>query len=93
MIDALSVIQENDKWKYFHGCLPIFGHSACDRNSFRMISSAFISSGVCRNIDIQRTFHVSYRSIIRNYPIVPEIDSKGTVKLKPYEAFIVELNK
>ncbi len=56
----LSVIQENDKWTYFHSYLPVFIHKADDKNSFRMISSALIASGTCRNVDIQRTFKVSF---------------------------------
>ncbi len=31
--------------------------------------------------------------LIRNYPTAPDIDSKGVVKIKPYEAFIIELDK
>ena len=62
----LSVIQENERWIYFHCCFPVFSHAATDNRAFRMISSSFIITGICRNIDIENTFHVSKRSIIRN---------------------------
>ena len=62
----LSVIRQEDKWIYFHGCLPIFLHSPSDNKAFRIITSSFIVSGACRNVDIERAFNVSKSSIIRN---------------------------
>lgn len=62
----LSVIRKEDQWTYFHGGLPIFHHKASDVRAFRMITSSFICQGVCRNIDIERTFNVSKTSVIRN---------------------------
>ncbi|KAF0118882.1 MAG: hypothetical protein FD151_2097 [bacterium] len=73
----LSVIQENDEWTYFHGCLPIFSHRVLDRNAFRMITSSFILSGVCRNVDIEKTFKVSKSSVIRNCRRYAESGSQG----------------
>ncbi len=77
----LSVIQENDKWTYFHSYLPVFIHKADDKNSFRMISSALIASGTCRNVDIQRTFKVSPRSVIRNCKKYNELGSDGFINI------------
>ena len=62
----LSVVQENEKWTYFHGMLPVFSHAVSDNRSFRMITSSLILEGVCRNTDIQKVFSVSKSSVIRN---------------------------
>lgn len=62
----VTVINENEKWTYFHGMLPIYSHAVSDRRSFKIISSSLILNGRCRNIDIQRTFNVSKSSVIRN---------------------------
>ena len=77
--NILSVIQENDKWIYFHGCFPVFSHAASDKAAFRMISSSFIITGACRNIDIENVFHVSKRSIIRNCHKYNEFGVEGFI--------------
>ena len=78
----LSVVNRDDRWVYFHGGLPVFSHSASDKRAFRMITSSFIHSGVCRNIDIQRTFNVSKSSVIRNYKKYVEKGSDGFYEKK-----------
>ena len=75
----LSVIQENDKWIYFHSCFPVFSHAVSDKAAFRLISSSFINTGVCRNIDIENVFHVSKRSIIRNCHKYSEFGAEGFI--------------
>lgn len=77
--NILSVVQENDRWIYFHSCFPIFSHAASDKAAFRMISSSFINTGVCRNIDIANVFHVSKRSIIRNCQKYSEFGAEGFI--------------
>ena len=62
----LSVINEEGRWIYFHGGLPVFSHHASDNGAFRMITSSFICEGVCGNIDIEKVFNVSKTSVIRN---------------------------
>ncbi len=62
----ISVVNQNDIWTYFHGGLPVFRHDANDKKAFKMITSSFINQGLCRNIDIQKSFNVSKTSIIRN---------------------------
>ena len=44
-----------------------------------MISSSFINTGVCRNIDIANVFHVSKRSIIRNCQKYSEFGAEGFI--------------
>ncbi|MEA3347004.1 MAG: hypothetical protein U9Q21_02815 [Candidatus Auribacterota bacterium] len=77
--NILSVIQEKDKWTYFYGSFPVFSHAASDRAAFRMISSSFINTGICRNIDIENVFHVSKRSIIRNCHRYSEFGAEGFI--------------
>jgi DNA invertase Pin-like site-specific DNA recombinase len=62
----LSIINEAQRWTYFHGGLPVFSHDYNDKKAFRLISSSFILEGVCRNIDIENAFGVSKSSVIRN---------------------------
>jgi len=64
--DVISVVNQDERWTYFHGGLPIFSHDAKDKKAFRMITSSFIDQGLCRNIDIQKTFNVSKSGVIRN---------------------------
>jgi hypothetical protein len=75
--ENLSVINENDKWIYYHGVFPVFSHFANDIKTFRMITSSFIDSGVCKNIDIIRVFNVSKSSVIRNNNKFQENGSKA----------------
>ncbi|HBM17415.1 MAG TPA: hypothetical protein DD381_13895, partial [Lentisphaeria bacterium] len=63
--ENLSVVCQDDRWTYFHGCLPVYSHQSQEKNSFRMITSSFISEGVCRNIDIQTVFNVTKKSVLR----------------------------
>jgi hypothetical protein len=79
ILNILSVIQEKDKWIYFYGCLPVFSHAASDKTAFKMISSSFIITGGCRNIDIENVFHVSKRSIIRNCQKYSEFGAEGFI--------------
>ena len=62
----LSIINENERWTYFHGGLPVFSHDYNDKRAFRLITSSFILEGVCRNIDIENAFGVSKSSVIRS---------------------------
>jgi len=62
----LSVVFEEYEWTYYYGSFPIARHAANDKRFFRMITSSFILSGVCRNRDIIRVFNVSKSSVIRN---------------------------
>ncbi len=64
--NLLSVVNKDDTWTYFHGGLPVFSHEANNKNTFRFITSSFISQGICRNVDIKNTFKVTKSSVIRN---------------------------
>lgn len=64
--ENLCVERRTDKWTYSYGGVAVFSHSADDTCSFRMISSSFLCEGICRNVDIEKTFNVSKSSVIRN---------------------------
>jgi hypothetical protein len=80
--DNLSVLRENGKWIYYHGCFPVFTHAEEDIISFRIITANLITSGLCRNIDIIRTFGVSKSSVIRS---VKQYSSEGAAGFFPFE--------
>jgi len=48
-----------------HNGIPIFSHSSNDLNRFRYVSSHLLIQGLCRNVDIERVFHVSTDSVRR----------------------------
>jgi hypothetical protein len=64
--DLLSVVRENRQWTYFCGVHPVFQHADNDRRAFRMFTAQLICQGVCRQVDIVRTFGVSKNSVIRS---------------------------
>ena len=51
---------------YFHGSLPVFNHAEDDLASFRMITSQLVVGGHVRQIEISRSFGVSYNSVKRS---------------------------
>ncbi len=62
---ALCVLHQNEKWSYAMGMNTIFEHEKNDLESFRFITSNLISTGACKNIDIEKVFGVSKSSVIR----------------------------
>jgi hypothetical protein len=62
----ISVVRENAQWTYFCGTAPVFQHAENDRRAFRMFTAQLVCQGVCRHVDIVRTFGVSKNSIIRS---------------------------
>lgn len=61
-----SVAVKDGVWAYFVGGFPVFSHAADDHNSFRMFTSQAIAQGLCRQVDIVRSFGVSVSSVKRN---------------------------
>ncbi len=64
--DLISVVHENGQWTYLCGAHPVFQHAENDRRAFRMFTAQLICQGVCRQVDIVRTFGVSKNSVIRS---------------------------
>jgi hypothetical protein len=63
--DLLSYQKRDGSLYYFHGAFPVFTHAADDRKSFRMITSQFVVTGRCKQVDIVRAFGVSIISVKR----------------------------
>jgi len=64
--NLVSILQENGQWTYFYGLHPVFAHEERDRRSFRMFTAQLIERGMCRQVDIVRTFGVSSNSVKRS---------------------------
>lgn len=60
-----SVVNENDRWTYLAGLLPVFSHPADDRDSFRMFTAQLVCNGNCKQADIAKTFGVAPVSVKR----------------------------
>ena len=62
---SLAVYLRDEEVFYFHSGMPIFTHLHNDHSLFRYITSNLIHQGLCRQIDIINTFHVSSDSVRR----------------------------
>lgn len=71
---SLAVYEQGDEVYYSHSGMPIFTHSANDHNQFSYITSNLIHQGLCRQVDIVNTFHVTIDSVKRN---LRKFESKG----------------
>lgn len=63
--DHMSVVNENDRWTYFAGVLPVFSHARDDRDSFRMFTAQLVCNGNCKQVDLVKTFGVAPVSVKR----------------------------
>ena len=75
--DHISVVNENDTWTYFAGVLPVFSHPRDDRNSFRMFTAQLVCNGICKQVDIVKTFGVAPVSVKRSVKQYREQGSKS----------------
>jgi len=50
---------------YLHSGMPIYSHESGELHKFRYITSNLLMQGLCRNVDIEKTFHVSTDSVRR----------------------------
>ncbi len=64
--DVLSVVREGGQWIYLCGIHPVFAHAESDRQSFRMFTAQLVCQGMCKQVDIIRTFGVSKNSVKRS---------------------------
>jgi len=62
----VSVCRDAESWTYFLGTYLIYSHRKADPRMFRLIWSQLIDSGVCRQVDVIRTFGVSKSSFVRS---------------------------
>jgi len=61
----VSVHCGQQRWTYFVGTYPIYYHDSSDNRMFKLVTAQMIEAGLCRQIDIIRTFGVSKNSVIR----------------------------
>ncbi len=62
---SVGVYEKEGLVQYIVNGLPVYAHSKEDLNSFRFITSNFISHGLCRKVDVERCFGVSEDSVSR----------------------------
>ncbi len=87
--DLVSVVRENGQWTYFCGVQPVFRHPEADRRSFRMFTAQLVCRGVCRQVDIVRTFGVSKNSVKRSG--ADAAAEMGTACTRPAERVLAAL--
>ena len=63
--DTLSIVNAEGRWMYFHGVLPVFTHDADDHRTFQMFAGQLAANGHCKQVDIERVFGCSTRSVRR----------------------------
>ncbi|RLA36598.1 MAG: hypothetical protein DRQ64_10000, partial [Gammaproteobacteria bacterium] len=63
--DQCSVVEREGTVWYFHYDMPVFSHPVEDQASFRMFTSSLCDQGLCRLVEIERTFFVSAISVKR----------------------------
>lgn len=68
----LAVQRKEDTVYYFHCGVPIYSHGVNERYKFRYCTSNLILQGLCRNVDIERTFKVSTDSVRRWKKVLSE---------------------
>jgi hypothetical protein len=73
----LGVYKKDGLVQYIINGLPAYSHASSDLNSFRYITSNFIHQGLCRKVDIQRTFGISDDSVGRSYKKFVEEGAEG----------------
>jgi predicted transcriptional regulator len=65
--DQVGVYEHDGLVQYLVNGLPVYCHTKEDINAFRFITSNFIHQGICRKVDIERSFGVSEDSVSRAY--------------------------
>jgi hypothetical protein len=78
--------QKKDKivW-YFNGMMPVFQHSECDYQSFRLFTSQLVVNGNCKQSEIVKAFNISSVSVKRWVKKYREQGSKSFFLTKPRE--------
>ena len=63
---TLGVQIKDDTVYYYHSGVPIYSHGQEEYNKFRYCTSNFVLQGLCKGVDIAKTFHVSIDSVRGN---------------------------
>ncbi|MBP7795548.1 MAG: helix-turn-helix domain-containing protein [Elusimicrobiales bacterium] len=75
--NEIGFIKEGGRIIYLNGHLPVFMHDEKDIQTFRMITSQFIVTGLVRQVDIVRAFGVPVRTVKRYVKLYREKGVKG----------------
>ncbi len=75
--NELGFMTKDGEVTYFNGHLPVFTHEEKDVQTFRMITSQFIVTGLVKQMDIVRVFGVPVRTVKRYVKLYREKGPKG----------------
>ena len=75
--EEIGFVKREGKVTYFNGQLPVFMHDEKDIQTFRMITSQFIVTGLAKQVDISRAFGVPIRTVKRYVKVYREKGVKG----------------
>ncbi|MHC4525863.1 MAG: hypothetical protein ACYSU8_10080 [Planctomycetota bacterium] len=64
-IVSIHYDEKTNEWTYFIGEFPLYKHRKGDQRQFSMITAQLIESGMCRQVDIIKTFGVAKSNVIR----------------------------
>ncbi len=78
--NEIGFVKKEGKITYFNGQLPVFIHDENDIQTFRMITSQFIATGLARNVDIVKAFGVPSNTVKRYVKLYREKGVKGFYK-------------
>ena len=78
----IGFVKKEGQVTYFNGHLPVFIHAEKDIQTFRMITSQFIITGLARQVDIVRAFGVPSRTVKRYVKLYREKGVKGFYKAR-----------
>jgi len=54
--EIVSVVQDNDIWRYYLGLWPVYCHGTNDQDGFRCICAQLLVSGACRQHELVKVF-------------------------------------
>jgi transposase len=74
---TLGAFEKDGFIYYLHNGVPIDHHAKESLKHFRYFTSKFIVNGLCRNVDIIRSFGVSECSVVKNVQLYKTKGEKG----------------
>lgn len=75
--NEIGFIKKDGEVTYFNGHLPVFKHDEEDVQTFRMITSQFVTTGLVKQAEIARVFGVPIRTVKRYVKLYRRKGTKG----------------
>ena len=75
--NEIGFIKKDGEVTYFNGHLPVFKHDEKDVQTFRMITSQFVATGLVHQAEIARVFGVPIRTVKRYVKLYRQKGTKG----------------